>query len=56
MRKLRDKVPEIARFLATTILEHSDIDNGSQNGIEYQYQNSAKLNDNVIRFTKHKMP
>ena len=54
MRKLRDKAPETARFLATTILEHSDVDNGSQDGIECQHQDSAKLDDNAIRSTKHK--
>jgi hypothetical protein len=54
MRKLRDKAPETARFLATTILKHSDVDNGSQDEIECQRQDSAKLDDNAIRSTKRK--
>jgi hypothetical protein len=54
MHKLRDKTPKTARFLATTILKHSDVDNGSQDGIECQHQDSAKLDDNTIRSTKHK--
>jgi hypothetical protein len=43
MYKLRDKAPKTARFLATTILEYSDVDNDSQDGIECQYQDSAKI-------------
>jgi hypothetical protein len=34
MRKLRDKVSKIARFLAITILEYSDIDNDLRDRIE----------------------
>jgi hypothetical protein len=52
MRKLRDKAPETARFLATTILEHSDVDNGSRDGTECQQQDSARLSDNAIQPTK----
>jgi hypothetical protein len=35
-------------------LEHSDVDNGSQEKIECHYQNSVKLNDNAIQSIKRK--
>jgi hypothetical protein len=54
MRKLRDKAPKTARFLVITILEYSDIDNGSRDGTECQQQNSARLDDNAIYSTKHR--
>ena len=34
MRKLRDNAPKTTRFLVITILEHGDIDNGSQDEIK----------------------
>jgi hypothetical protein len=54
LRKLRDNAPETAQFLATTILEHRDIDNNPRDGIEGPQQKSARLEDNAIQFTKRK--